>query len=111
MRARGPAFGFLRWFPGVRRVAGLGRERGLAVLVAAGLGACTLITDVDREKIPQPVPPTFPEVDAGPQPPEPTPDASVGDASAPPGELDAGGGLDGGDAGDASDAAPPGDAG
>jgi hypothetical protein len=68
----------------------------LLALCSAGYG-CTLITDVDREKIPEPLQPTFPEVDAGPQPTEPPPDASVPDASLP---------LEPGDAGDASDAGP-----
>jgi len=76
------------------------------LLVAGSLGACTLITDVDRERIPQPMTPTFPEIDAGPQPAPSVPDASVPDASIPAEEpVDAGadGGLDaGGDAGDAS---------
>jgi hypothetical protein len=77
------------------------------LLIAGTLSACTLITDVDRERIPQPMTPTFPEIDAGPQPVPSGPDASVPDASVPPEEPgDAGadgGGLDaGGDAGDAS---------
>jgi hypothetical protein len=69
------------------------------LLLACGSAGCTLITDVDREKIPVPLQPVFPEVDAGPQPPIVVPDASVPDASAPV------------DAGDAGDAGLPGDAG
>jgi hypothetical protein len=65
------------------------------------LSACTLITDVDREKIPEPQTPPFGEVDAGPIPEPSTPDAS------PPASLpDAGDG----DAGDASVSVPDNDA-
>lgn len=52
-----------------------------AALLGIAASGCTLITDVDREKIPDPPLPPFPEVDAGPQPGL--------DASTPP-ELDAG---------------------
>jgi hypothetical protein len=81
----------------------------LLTLASAWCG-CTLITDVDREKIPEPLRPTFPEVDAGPQPTVPPPDASVPDASLPLEPADAG---DAGpsDAADASDAAALSDAG
>jgi hypothetical protein len=74
-------------------------------VLALGLSGCTLITDVDREKIPQPQPPTFPEVDSGPQPSDPGLDAGAPDASLPPEPpLDAGSdaGLDPADAGDAA---------
>jgi hypothetical protein len=71
-------------------------HRALTGLCIAGSSwSCTLITDVDREKIPVPVQPSFPEVDAGPQPPLQVPDASLSDASAP---------GDAGDTDDASDA-------
>jgi hypothetical protein len=52
-----------------------------AALLGIATSGCTLITDIDREKIPDPPLPPFPEVDAGPQPGL--------DASVPP-ELDAG---------------------
>ena len=73
------------------------RPGGVGVLLAGALGACTLITDIDREDIPEPVPPTFPEVDAGPQP---APDAASPPPLPPAPPLDAGGdaGSDGGDA-------------
>jgi hypothetical protein len=76
---------------------------GSGALVAASLSACTLITDIDREKIPQPESPVFPEIDAGPQPTEGGPDAGTPDASVPPeGPADAGdAGLDAGAGGDA----------
>jgi hypothetical protein len=79
----------------------------LLALASAWCG-CTLITDVDREKIPEPLRPTFPEVDAGPQPTDPLPDASIPDASLPLEPADAGDASDAGptDAADASDAAP-----
>ena len=70
---------------------------------------CTLITDVDRSKIPQP-PPFQPEGDAGARPPEePELDAGVIDA----GEPDAAPLQDAGGIADAApaDAAPVGDAG
>jgi hypothetical protein len=78
----------------------------LLTLASAWCG-CTLITDVDREKIPEPLRPTFPEVDAGPQPTLPLPDASVPDASVPLEPPDAGDAADAGstDGADASDAA------
>jgi hypothetical protein len=77
------------------------------VALALCLFGCTLITDIDREKIPQPPTPTFPEVDAGPQPPESVPDAGAPDASLPPREPPEDAGSDAGlDAGGASDAAP-----
>jgi hypothetical protein len=71
--------------------------RVLLLTLSSAWCGCTLITDVDREKIPEPPQPTFPEVDAGPQPTEPLPDASVPDASMP---------LEPADAGEVSDAAP-----
>jgi hypothetical protein len=89
-------------------------RRRVAPVLALGLSGCTLITDVDRERIPQPQPPTFPEVDAGPQPADPALDAGTPDASLPsePG-ADAGidAGLDGSDAGDAGPDATPSDGG
>ena len=69
---------------------------------------CTLITDVDRQDIPEPQVPTFPEVDAGP-----IPEPSLPDACADAGETetpDAGDGVQDAGADDASglaDAAPP----
>jgi hypothetical protein len=75
-----------------------------AVITCATLFGCTLITDVDREKIPPPVQPTFPEVDAGPGPGNPAADAAVPDAAVDGGDaLDAGApdadaALDAGDA-------------
>ena len=102
MRAtRSFLFGF-SWCLGLRSAA--------FTIAACSLPACTLITDIDREKIPQPMTPTFPEVDAGPQPGEQVPDAGEPDASVPPPDaasdagtdegLDAGAAGDGGDAGD-----------
>lgn len=68
-------------------------RRALAGAALLGIAAsgCTLITDVDRTKIPDPPLPTFPEVDAGAQPGL--------DASAPH-ELDASTGADAAPAGD-----------
>ena len=57
------------------------RTAARAALLGIAASGCTLITDIDREKIPDPPLPPFPEVDAGPQPGL--------DASAPH-ELDAG---------------------
>jgi hypothetical protein len=94
-----------RFFPARSRLARLRASAGVLFAYAAVCG-CTLITDVDREKIPVPQTPPFPEVDAGPIPEPSTPDASP-----PPPLPDAGGA----DAGDASapdvDASAPGDAG
>jgi hypothetical protein len=76
----------------------------LAVLCVHGPLACTLITDVNREDIPEPETPLFPEVDAGPIPEPPVPDAGAPDAAAEDagtpdaGEVDAGA-SDAGDAG------------
>jgi hypothetical protein len=89
---------------GCRPLAGL--------MLACSSWGCTLITDVDREKIPVPVQPPFTEVDAGPQPPVVVPDASVLDAGIP--DDAAGSAADAGDAPDASeltDADAPSDAG
>jgi hypothetical protein len=98
MRAsRGFAFGF-SGFLSLRR-------RAVPVL-ALGLSGCTLITDVDREKIPQPQPPTFPEVDSGTQPTDPVLDAGTPDASLPPEPTLDGGGDSGPDNADAGDAGP-----
>jgi hypothetical protein len=81
-----------------------------SALAGGSLPACTLITDVDRQDIPEPPTPTFPEIDAGPLPSEPVLDASVPDAAdAAPPATDAG--ADGGDAGTTDAAAPSGDAG
>jgi hypothetical protein len=85
-------------------------RRAVAAAVALGVSGCTLITDVDREKIPQPQPPTFPEIDAGPQPTDPVPDAGTPDASLP-GEPSPDAGSDAGLAPDAGDAGPDADAG
>jgi len=55
---------------------------------------CTLITDVDRTKIPQP-PPFLPEGDAGGTPPEPETDAGVVvDAAPEPGDGSTDPGVD-----------------
>jgi hypothetical protein len=87
--------GFSRFF----RRRSLFGQRALIVWIAGSSWSCTLITDVDREKIPVPVPPTFEEVDAGPQPPLEVPDASLVSDAAP--ADDAGdAGADPGDAGD-----------
>ena len=81
-----------------------------SALTGSALAACTLITDVDRQDIPEPPQPTFPEIDAGPMPSEPVLDASVPDtADAAPPATDAG--ADGGDAGTTDAAAPSADAG
>ena len=79
-------------------------------MLALCLSGCTLITDVDRERIPQPQPPTFPEVDAGPQPTDPVPDAGTPDASLPPEPTPDAGGDSGVDVSDAGDAGPDADA-
>lgn len=86
---------------------------GSASLLGATLfSACTLITDVDREDIPVPAPPTFPEDDAGrdaavPPPVEPE-DGGSGDA----GEVVTDAGADAApDAGGAVSDAGGGDAG
>jgi hypothetical protein len=74
----------------------LTRHRGWVVgaIAHGALFGCTLITDVDREKIPEPPQLPFPEVDAGPGPEQPALDASVPEDA-------------GGDAGDALDAGAP----
>jgi hypothetical protein len=42
------------------------RALGFSLLAGSTFfAACTLITDVDREKIPEPPPPVFPQTDAG----------------------------------------------
>jgi hypothetical protein len=81
-------------------------DRWVVGAVASGaLFGCTLITDVDREKIPQPAQPAFPEVDAGPGPDHPGLDAGTADASVDAGEV-----LDAGAADAAPDAAGAADA-
>jgi hypothetical protein len=73
-----------------------------AALLGIAATGCTLITDIDREIIPDPPLPPFPEVDAGSQPGL---DASVPhelDSGAPP--LDAGAGDGGAADGGALDA-------
>ncbi len=83
----------------------------LAAFLGCGvISGCTLITDVDRDKIPEPETPVFPEVDGGPIPEPSTPDAS------PPDGLPDAGTPDTADAGDAGEdasvpAADAGDAG
>lgn len=57
------------------------RTAACAALLGFAASGCTLITDIDREKIPDPPLPPFPERDAGAQPGL--------DASTPP-ELDSG---------------------
>jgi hypothetical protein len=44
------------------------RTAARAALLGIAASGCTLITDIDREKIPDPPLPPFPEVDAGDQP-------------------------------------------
>ena len=88
----------LSW-PRAARVAWL---RLCAVGALLHLG-CTLITDVDRTKIPQP-PPFQPEGDAGETPPEPETDAGVGEPDAAAGRRDGG-------SQPIADAAPTGDGG
>lgn len=85
--------------------------RALAYTTALGfaLAACTLIADIDREKIPEPMPLPFPEVDAGTEPDaaEPPPENEVDaapDTAPAPNDADALAPLE--DAGlDAADAA------
>jgi hypothetical protein len=83
---------------------GAGRLLRLCALGALLHLGCTLITDVDRSKIPQP-PPFQPEGDAGGTPPEPELDAGAGEPDAAPAPEDAGG------IPPIADAAPSGDAG
>jgi hypothetical protein len=95
--SRGLTFGVSEFLPLRRRAA---------ALLALCVSGCTLITDVDREKIPQPETPTFPEIDAGPQPTEQVPDAGTPDASLPAEPTpDAGSDAGVGDSG-AGDAGP-----
>jgi hypothetical protein len=54
-----------------------------AAIAQCALFGCTLITDVDREKIPEPPQPPFPEVDAGPGPEHPTLDAGAAEDAGP----------------------------
>jgi len=61
---------------------GAGRLLRLCAVGALLHLGCTLITDVDRTKIPQP-PPFQPEGDAGEVPPEPETDAGVVADAAP----------------------------
>jgi hypothetical protein len=61
---------------------GAGRLLRLCAVGALLHLGCTLITDVDRTKIPQP-PPFLPEGDAGELPPEPETDAGVVADAAP----------------------------
>lgn len=88
-----------------------GASKALLLLGCALVPSCTLITDVDREDIPEPPQVLFPENDAGtpdaatPAEPDPevTPDAGgAGDASTPA-VPEPGAAPDAGDAG--SDAA------
>jgi hypothetical protein len=84
----------LPWPGSISLVRSVSSSLGLCGLLALGpLLGCTLITDVDREKIPRAVAPSFPEVDAGspdaapPAPAEPDDVADSGaDASSDPGE-------------------------
>ncbi len=81
--------------------AGLTLMLGGIVLLGGVLPGCTLITDVDRQRIPVPPDPIFPEMEAG-----------TGEASSPHPPMDsggAGGGLDA--APDAEVAVDAGDAG
>jgi hypothetical protein len=82
--------------------------RALGYTLLAGsafFAACTLITDVDREKIPEPPDPTFPQIDAGDDAggddDGELPDATVDEPDAAGPEA---GSSDAGDSG--SDAAP-----
>jgi len=78
------------------------RALGFSLLAgSAFFAACTLITDVDREKIPEDPAPSFPELDAGDSgsgEPEDPPDAAM---SEPDAEPEAGPPVDSG-----TDAAP-----
>jgi hypothetical protein len=82
-----------------------GRLLRLCALGAALHLGCTLITDVDRSKIPQP-PPFEPDSDAGVTPPEPELDGGVDGV----GEPDAPPPLEDGGSQPVSDAAATGDA-
>ncbi|HWO14107.1 MAG TPA: hypothetical protein VNN80_31600 [Polyangiaceae bacterium] len=70
----------------------------VASLIAVAVSGCTLITDIDREKIPNPPLPVFPEVDAGPQPDldASSPHPPLGPDAAPPVDAGDGGAADGG---------------
>lgn len=76
--------------------------RALACALLAGpafFAACTLITDVDREKIPEPPDIVFPERDAGDaggEDPDDTPDAAMVEPDASSSDA---GPADAGDAG------------
>jgi hypothetical protein len=87
----------------------------VALALAISGSSCTLITDVDRERIPVPVQPPFTEVDGGGEPPITDLDASADGATtdaSPPATSDAGEVPDASAIpSDAGDAAPNGDAG
>ena len=68
------------------------RTAARAALLGIAASGCTLITDIDREKIPDPPLPPFPEVDAGSQPGLDASTPSERDAGTPPDALDAGDG-------------------
>jgi hypothetical protein len=90
----------------------LHRAAARAALLAIAVSGCTLITDIDREKIPDPPLPPFPEVDAGQQPgldaSTPREVDSGPDAAAPPADAGDAGALDAGalDAGVDASAGP-----
>jgi len=84
---------------------GAGRLLCLCALGAVLHLGCTLITDVDRSKIPQP-PPFEPDLDAGVTPPEPGLDGGVDSV----GEPDAAPPLEDGGSEPVADAAATGDA-
>lgn len=74
------------------------RTAARAALLGIAASGCTLITDIDREKIPDPPLPPFPEVDAGPQPAldASTPELDSGAPPALPGDAGDGGVPDAG---------------
>jgi hypothetical protein len=74
----------------------------VAAIAHGALFGCTLITDVDREKIPEPPQPPFAEVDAGPGLEHPALDASVPEDA---GVDTSGDGVDAGTTDAAADAA------
>ena len=61
------------------------RTAARAALLGIAASGCTLITDIDREKIPDPPLPPFPEVDAGTQPGLDASTPTELDSGAPPG--------------------------
>lgn len=86
------------------------RALGFSLLASSAFfAACTLITDVDREKIPDDPTPMFPQLDAGdsgggeePEPPDAAmsePDAAPDAGSPPPADSGSDAAADAGDGG------------